>query len=160
MAKSAEVRKQWSKYVTALEAGKPIVSWFHPRSVTLRAYAQLLVDRIKARPCGPCLSNEEHKKAKCHQPRCTRNKCEWILQSSLYGCSINADGTVIGSYRKVPARHTRECQMFCEIDDFCKAVDFSHEQKQCHLHTLPCSKPMTRKFGYYLLHVHKRDDKS
>ena len=65
MAKSAEVRKQWSKYVTALEAGKPIVSWFHPRSVTLRAYAQLLVDRIKARPCGPCLSKEERNKTKC-----------------------------------------------------------------------------------------------
>ena len=67
MAKSAEVRKQWSKYVTAVEAGKPIVSWLHPRSVTLRAYAQLLVDRIKARPCGPCLSKEERNKTKCKQ---------------------------------------------------------------------------------------------
>ena len=160
MAKSAEVREQWSTYVSVLEAGKPIVSWLHPESVTLRAYVQLLVDRIKAQPCGPCLSKEEYKKAKCHQPRCTRNKCKWVLQSSLYGCSTNADGTVIGSYRKVRARHTRQCQMFCEIDDFCKAVDFSHELKQCYLHTLSCSKPMAHKFMSYSILVDKRDDKT
>ena len=157
MAKSAEVRKQWSKYVTAVEAGKPIVSWLHPRSVTLRAYVQLLVDRIKARPCGPCLSKEEYKKAKCHQPRCIRNKCEWNLQSSLYGCSINADGTIVGAFRTVPAQTLRECQTACESDDFCNAVDFSSELKQCHLIPLPCSRPMARKFMSYSIKVHKRE---
>ena len=160
MAKSAEVREQWSKYVSALEAGKRIVSWLHPESVTLRAYVQLLVDRIKAQPCGPCLSNEEHKKARCHQPRCVRNKCEWILQSNLYGCMTNGDGTVLESYRKVRAQDARECQMLCELDDFCKAVDYSHELKECYLHPVPCSNPMTRHYASYLLHVHKRDDKS
>ena len=154
--KSAEVREQWPAYYSALEAGKPIVSWLHPESVTLRAYVQLLVDRIKAQPCGHCVSKKERRKAKCHQPRCVRNKCEWNLQSSLYGCSINADGTIVGAFRTVPAQTLRECQTACESDDFCKAVDFSSELKECHLIPLPCSRPMARKFESYWIKVHKR----
>ena len=150
----SEARTRWPVLMEAMRVGSPIVSWLHPESVTLRAYMQLLVDRLRAKPCGPCVRSEKRKR-KCRQPRCTRNVCRWELISDLNGCSSNADGTVFRSFRTIPAGTLSQCKAACEKDDFCKAVDFSRQFKKCHLFPIVCSRPMARQFQSFQIRLHR-----
>ena len=138
---SKDARARWSELMDALATGKSIVSWNEVGSVTLRAYVQLLVDRINAMPCGPCIRTEQRKK-KCRQPRCERSKCAWSVISSSKGCITNADGTVRGAFQTVWVNTTRDCQIACEKDDECIAVDFSIKKHKCSLFRKVCSKPL------------------
>ena len=138
---SKDARARWSELMDALATGRPIVSWIEAGSVTLRAYVQLLVDHINAMFCGPCIRTKQRKK-KCRQPRCERTKCAWSVISTSKGCIHNADGTVKGAFQKVRVNTTRDCQIACEEDDECIAVDFSIKKRKCSLFRKACSKPL------------------
>ena len=161
MAKSEEVRGQWSTLMAALATGRHIVAWRDPHSVTLRAYVQLLVDRIKAQPCGPCVHNKD-RKAKCLQPRCSRHKCTWVQISDRMGCRMNADGDTwdFGSYW---VNSPRDCQNLCEKDNECLAVDVYNKTKgnsevglKCRMYREACSNPLSYPASAYRLELHKK----
>ena len=159
IAKSAEVRDRWSTYMAALATAKPIVSWLHPRSVTLRAYVQLLVDRIKSQPCGPCVRTEQRKE-KCRQPRCSKHTCAWVQISDSKACALNADGEAFRDFDTVLVNSIRECQIACEKDSECLAVDI-HKMKvmklkkamKCIMFRHACSKPLTYPGSSYRLQL-------
>ena len=142
--------------MAALATGKPIVSWLHPRSVTLQAYAQLLVDRINAQPCGPCVRNEQRKrKEKCRQPRCSKHTCAWVQISATKACELNADGEAFRDFNTVVVNSIRECQLKCEKDTECLAVDIFkmklRKTVKCVMFRHACSKPMTYPGSSYRL---------
>ena len=147
--------------MAALAIGRRIVAWRDPHSVTLRAYVQLLVDRIKAQPCGPCVHNKD-RKAKCLQPRCSRHKCTWVQISDRMGCRMNADGDTwdFGSYW---VNSPRDCQNLCEKDNECLAVDVYNKTKgnsevglKCRMYREACSNPLSYPASAYRLELHKK----
>ena len=156
MAHSAEVRDRWPTFMAALAIAKPIVSWRHPRSVTLRAYVQLLVDRINAHPCGPCVRNEQ-RKAKCRQSRCSKHTCAWIQISSSRGCLDNADGEAFRFFNNITVNSIRECQITCEKDSECMAIDVVETKLKkavkCTMYRHACSTPMTYPGSSYRLQL-------
>ena len=160
MAKSEEVRGQWSTLMAALAIGRRIVAWRDPHSVTLRAYVQLLVDRIKAQPCGPCVRNA-NRKAKCLQPRCSRHECTWVLISDSKGCGANTDGGVLSRIDSVWRKSARDCQTLCEKDDECLAVDLYNKTNKkknkarvhCIMYREACSHPLSHPASSYRLEL-------
>ena len=163
LSAASEARRRWSALVDARTAGSPIVSWLHPQSVTLRAYVQLLVDRLRAKSCGPCVRSEKRKR-KCRQPRCIRYKCVWTLISSEKGCRFNADGDTISPFTEARADTTRQCQQKCENDNECMAMDFNpyikNKKHACLLFRRPCSKPMRFPRVSYRLELQKNDGRA
>ena len=161
MAKSEEVRGQWSTLMAALATGRHIVAWRDPHSVTLRAYVQLLVDRIKAQPCGPCVRNA-NRKAKCLQPRCSRHTCTWAQISDWRGCGLNADGEAFGNFGSAWVNSTRHCQILCEKDNECLAVDLENKTRRskvslkCVMYRKACSNPRSFPAASYRLELRKK----
>ena len=161
MAKSEEVRGQWSTLMAALAIGRRIVAWRDPHSVTLRAYVQLLVDRIKAQPCGPCVRNG-NRKAKCLQPRCSRHECTWVLISDSKGCGANTDGGVLSQIDSVWRKSVRDCQILCEKDNECLAVDLKNKTRRskvslkCVMYRKACSNPRSYPASSYRLELRKK----
>ena len=149
---SKDARARWPELMDALATGRPIVSWIEAGSVTLRAYVQLLVDRINAMFCGPCIHTEQRKK-KCLQPRCTRTKCRWVLIHLNRGCGVNADGTAsgLGESQKVQADTVGDCHIACEGNDECNAVDYDARRRTCFLFRKACSKPLKKGHVSYRL---------
>ena len=152
---SKDAKGRWSELMDARTTGRPIVSWLHPQSVTLRAYVQLLVDRLNGMFCGPCIHNEQRKKT-CSQSRCERHKCVWRLIHKSKGCALNADGTVIPFFGESWGKYTlQKCQAECEKVDECVAVDYEKPHRRCRLFRKACSKPLTEWFASYRLEIEK-----
>ena len=149
---SKDSKRRWSELMDAQTTGRPIVSWLHPRSVTLHAYVQLLVDKINGMFCGPCINTKERKET-CRRPRCQRNKCVWSLIHENKGCGLNADGMVITWYPVSHKNTTQDCQAECEKADGCVGVDYNKIEKQCHLLRKACSRPLWQRFSSYRLDI-------
>ena len=144
---------RWSSIMDAMAIGKLIVSWIEPGSVTLRAYIQLLVDRVNGMHCGPCVRSEARKE-RCKLPRCERSHCTWSPIDKTKGCHVNADGMLPDDKLRHETRYTlRDCQIECEKDRDCNAVayEIGAKQHKCMLFRKACKFPLAPNWGSYAM---------
>merc|ERR1712032_95191 len=118
---------------------------------------QLLVDKIAAMPCGPCIHTEQRKK-KCSQTRCEREKCVLSVINIGKGCTRSADGKGIKSFLELRWVTFQRCRAECEKREGCLAMDYSDDYREkrksekinmCRLFRKACQWPMVPGFASY-----------